>query len=632
MADRPADNLQELPQQIQRMLDHYRLVDNPFGKAVDAKVFSRTGNRAAVAAQIERLFRSTATECLLIAPPGGGKRTLARQVARQLGVGWRLAWVDGWEVLDAVDLVRELVAQLRLGQKVEGTPEEMSRQIAELVARKAAGGENCLLVVQHADQLTPEMQRWLRSLGRHGGRSEMRLRQLWLAESAQPIEQADEGHQWTATELEPLTDAEALEYLRDRFAAAGRFEDLPIEESEVARLNRIAGGWPGRLNEAARDYLIAANKRALEWRVPTGLMYGVIGIAVLTAVAVTMVRYLPSQPGPHTTAQSGAKDAEPAAPDQAAPDPDPAVGEPDAGGQRSNSEREPDSATAGEDVEAVPATGEQSNDSGAAATGPEPIASAERDAEPVRPDEDDAQPTLAGEGGAEPSASQAGDTGPTASDESEAEATPADPDDARAEAADARPVYTVQLAGARSVDSLLTLWNELDVGVDTSIARTTLDGEPWYVLIAGRHETVAQARDAIAALPPEIRARSPWPRALSDLEVLESPQPSREGAAAGEGGSAAVSAPSGPFTLQLAGVRNRGSLEALVAELENPERYEIMTTTLEGRPWYVLTHGRFETAEAARAAMERLPQELKRNSPWPRPLSDFAAPAAGQED
>ncbi|MDZ7828692.1 MAG: hypothetical protein U5K33_04100 [Halofilum sp. (in: g-proteobacteria)] len=284
MADGAADNLRELPEQIQRMLDHYRLVDNPFGTAVDAKVFSRAGNRAVVAGQIERLFQSTATECLLIAPSGGGKRTLARQVARQLGAGWRVAWIAGWEVLDSVDLVRELVAQFRLGPKVEGTPAETSRRIAELVARKADGGENCLLVVQNADQLTPEMQQWLRSLGRHGGRPEMRLRQLWLAESAQPIEQADEGHQWTATSLDPLTDTEALEYLRDRFAAAGRFEGLPIEESEVARLNRMAGGWPGRLNRVARDHLIAANKRALEWRVPTGLLYALIGIAVLAAV------------------------------------------------------------------------------------------------------------------------------------------------------------------------------------------------------------------------------------------------------------------------------------------------------------------------------------------------------------
>ncbi|MDZ7828691.1 MAG: SPOR domain-containing protein [Halofilum sp. (in: g-proteobacteria)] len=88
-----------------------------------------------------------------------------------------------------------------------------------------------------------------------------------------------------------------------------------------------------------------------------------------------------------------------------------------------------------------------------------------------------------------------------------------------------------------------------------------------------------------------------------------------------------ASAPGAPFTLQLVGVRDRSSLEALVSELDNRERYEIVSTTFEGEPWYVLTHGRYETVEAARSAIERLPEDFKRYSPWPRRVSDFDASA-----
>jgi len=629
MPDRPADNLQELPQQIQRMLDHYRLVDNPFGKAVDAKVFSRTGNRAAVASQIENLFRATSTVCLLIAPADGGKRTLARQVARQLGPDWRVAWIDAQDPADPGDLVRDLAGQLRLDYKLAGAPEEVSRRIAELIARKGERGEHCLLVVQNADRLSPAMKDCLASLETHGVRPELRLRQLWLAESLQAMDQAEVGDPLVTVALDPLSDAEAVEYLRDRFAAAGRFEGLPIEEGEVARINRIAGGWPGRLNEAARDYLIAANKRALEWRPATGLLYALIGIAVLTAVAVTMVRYGSTQSGTKTADQSAAQDPEPA-PDQAGLDS--AIDEPGADSQRSASERKPVSLTAGEDDEVVAVTGGQSRDTGAARADPEPIPSDEGGVEPTRPDEDHAEPTTKNEGDAELAST----------DERDAEPTRPDENDARAQAARERPVYTVQLAGARSHEALATLTSALDRRIDTRIAHTTHQGEPWYVLISGRYETVAQARVAISRLPPELRARSPWPRNLSELEVLDrssssineaSGTPAAETMATEEGTDRNPADSRAPFTLQLAGVRNRGSLEALVAELENPERYEIITATLEGRPWYVLTHGRFETVEAARAAMERLPEELKRYSPWPRPLSDFAAaPAAAQED
>lgn len=647
MTDGPADNLQKFPQQIQRMLDHYRLVDNPFGKAVNAKVFSRVGNRAEVASQIERRFRSTAAECLLIAPSEGGKRTLARQIVKQLGGGWRVAWVDGWEILDFVDLVRELCGQLRLGHEIDGTSVEESPQVAELVARKAEDGENCLLIVQHADQLTPDTQRWLHSLGRHGGRPEMRLRQLWLAESAQPIEQADEEHQWTATSLDPMTDTEALEYLGDRFAAAGRFQGLPIETEEVARLNQIAGGWPGRLNRVVRDYLVARTKTPLEWRPPVELLYALIAIAVLAAASALAVRYLSTQSGTNT-ADMPAEEESGQAREQAGIDP--AIDEPDDASQPSASETEPVSTSARVDEEVAPAPGEESPDAETATLEVEPTPPdddagmedagdrAERNPTADEPDDggepspsetEPASTTASGDDAiAAASGGEAPDTGTATAD---AEPTLPDGDAAGIEDAGDRVVFTVQLAGARDRDSLAALRDDLDAGMDMDIARTTLEGRPWYVLIAGRHDSVAQAREAIAALPPELRSRSPWPRPLSEIEVLDSAMPMirvppdtpDEDAATGEQEQGDVSAANAAFTLQVIGVRDRGSLEALIADLDEPEQYEIVSTTLEGRPWYVLTHGRYETVEAARSAIGRLPEELEQYSPWPRRLSDL---------
>lgn len=650
MSDGSADDLPETPRPIQRMLDHYGFVDDPFGEAVDAKAFSGAGNRSRAASQVVHLFKLAASECLLIAPAEGGKRTLARHIVEQLGSGWCVAWVDGREIYDAFDLIGELFGQLGLAEDAGGMEVEDTSPIGQLVARRFEGGEHCLLVLQHAEKLTPETQRWLRSQGRQDGQPEMGLRQLWLAESAESIDQADDEHQWTSITLDPLSDAEALEYLQDRFAAAGRSRRLPIEQHDVAWLNHVAGGWPGPLNRAARDYLVDHEKKAIQrqpaagrqptaerqprarWRTSAGLLYALIGVLVLVAASVLTVRYL-SAPSETTTADRLAPDALEPARDEG--EPDLARNEPDAGSQQSVPDSGPASDSTDEGDEVALAPDQESIEIDTAMVDPEPARSGDDtaavdaesvpletdvvDPEPAPPDADTATVD------AEPATPDAGvatiDTEPIVSGD----------DGAGVEDAGEPSGYTVQIAGGRTRENVAKLGSELAARLDTDMARITLDGRPWYVLISGRHDSVEQARAAIADLPPEVRSRSPWPRPLSELEVLEStgsagqppidgPDPGAVTAGQDNGGVAAREA---PYTLQVVGVRDRGSLEALVAELDNPERYEIVSTTFEGQPWYVLTHGRYETAETARSDIGQLPQDLRRYEPWPRPWSEL---------
>jgi len=610
MADGPVDNLQELPQQIQRVLDHYRLVDNPFGKAVDAKVFSRAGNRAGVAGRIERLLRSSENDCLLVAPAEGGKRTLARQVARQLGQNWRVAWIDPVASPDTGNLVRELVGQLRLGEEIGGTAADVARRIAQLVARKAEGGERRLLVVQNADRLPAGMQQWLRSLRTYADRPDTRLRQLWLAESAEAVELAegDKAH-WTTVTLDPLTDDEALEYLRDRFAAAGLFDAIPIDAKQAARLNRAASGWPGRLNRAALDSLVAGLHTAIDWRPAARVLSRLAGVAALVLIAVLAFTHLWSGDEPGSAEEEASLETEPAWSQAGL---DPVIDEPGDESDQAADQAEP-ATTSGEEATEVAATaGDQPVETAAATTTPDSTASNDEDEEGEGKEREEAIEAVEA---AEREHSGNGE---------EAEPTPE------------RAGYTVQLAGARSRPDLAALNEEFAVGMETTVARTTRDGELWYVLIAGRHETASQARAAISRLPPEIRERSPWPRPLANLELLDSAASTAgetvdapaEDAGSGEAREDDAAERDAAFTLQLVGVRDRGSLETLRSDLANPDDFEIVQTTLDGRPWYVLTHGRYETARAARATIDDLPEKLRDYEPWPRPVSDFdtAAP------
>lgn len=80
------------------------------------------------------------------------------------------------------------------------------------------------------------------------------------------------------------------------------------------------------------------------------------------------------------------------------------------------------------------------------------------------------------------------------------------------------------------------------------------------------------------------------------------------------------------FTMQLIGVRDRSKLIELVSEFRQPELVDIIETTYEGKPWYVLVYGQFDTRDAAQAAVATLPESLKDTQPWIRTFSSLRNP------
>jgi len=485
--------MQDMPDQLQRMLDFYGLAQDPFGDQVDATVFSNAGDRSELAEQFKHLLTFSPQDCLFMAPAGGGKTALAQQVLKRLDDEWRVAWVNASETAQLDELVRELIGQLGLGLKADGDIASAFRNIADVIRQRTEDGEFFLLIVQHADQLPVDVQQWLQSFRTLSPRPDSRMRQLWLASSATAIEGAENDDKWYSLVLEPFNASDALTYLKDRFAGAGQLDGVPIEPRDVTRLNELAGGLPGELNQVVKDYLIAGTYKTTERHQGFPLTHVLAGAAVVTVVVLAVL--YSQQPDNESIDITSSQQTQPV------------TDEPSDVQQRL--------AEAAARIEA------RRQESEASTEEPEPVAEPESvsDASPSDPP---------------------GETSPVFTQ----------PTDNTAESAGSTEEGTAQPDTSEVVSP--------DTAIDRGLMATASDES---------------------------------------------------------------------YTLQLLGVRDRSAIERVVSGLENPDRYEIVSSTYQGEPWYVLIHGQYEDAVQARADINRLPDAFTGQSPWPRTFASLRAAA-----
>jgi type II secretory pathway predicted ATPase ExeA len=76
------------------------------------------------------------------------------------------------------------------------------------------------------------------------------------------------------------------------------------------------------------------------------------------------------------------------------------------------------------------------------------------------------------------------------------------------------------------------------------------------------------------------------------------------------------------FTMQLIGVHDRIKLDSVIAEFVDPSLVDVVETQYEGKPWFVLIYGEFETKAEAQQAISALPKSFEKQTPW---IRTFAA-------
>ncbi|WP_188748931.1 SPOR domain-containing protein [Marinobacterium zhoushanense] len=75
------------------------------------------------------------------------------------------------------------------------------------------------------------------------------------------------------------------------------------------------------------------------------------------------------------------------------------------------------------------------------------------------------------------------------------------------------------------------------------------------------------------------------------------------------------------YTLQLLGAREAGSVEKFISAQANPERFYYFRTIYKGAPWHVVVYGQFSDRASAMAAVQTLPDNLRKLRPWARSVA-----------
>lgn len=75
------------------------------------------------------------------------------------------------------------------------------------------------------------------------------------------------------------------------------------------------------------------------------------------------------------------------------------------------------------------------------------------------------------------------------------------------------------------------------------------------------------------------------------------------------------------YTLQLLGAREVASVEQFIKAQSSPERFYYFRTIYKGAPWHVVVYGQFSDRASAMAAVQTLPEALRKLRPWARSIA-----------
>ncbi|WP_068824533.1 AAA family ATPase [Pseudomonas sp. BMS12] len=232
-------------------LAHYQFSHDPFAARVPGFRFY-PAQRKPVLGQLHHLARYSQLLLVVTGPEGSGK-TLLRQalVASTNKQSVQSVVVSARGAGDVGGVLRQVAQGLGMQQA------DMPSILAQ-VAQLALTGQEVYLLVDDAEQLADAALNALFTLA--VGANDARPHVFLFAESdllARLEQLADGEERFHAIELQPYSEDETREYLAQRLDGAGQGVDL-LSDAQVGEIHEASGGWPGAINQAARDVLVEA--------------------------------------------------------------------------------------------------------------------------------------------------------------------------------------------------------------------------------------------------------------------------------------------------------------------------------------------------------------------------------------
>ncbi|MDH0302712.1 MULTISPECIES: AAA family ATPase [unclassified Pseudomonas] len=516
-------------------LDHYQLSHDPFAPRVPGFKFF-PAQRKPVLGQLHHLARYSQLMLVVSGPVGSGK-TLLRQalVASTNKQSVQSVVVSARGACDAASVLGQVAQSLNVAQ-----PEVQA--ILSQVVQLALTGQEVYLLVDDAEQLDESALQALLELA--AGVAEGRPHVFLFGEPSliAGLEELNaDGERFHVIELAPYSEEETREYLEQRLEGAGRGIEVFTAE-QIVDIHENSDGWPGNINQVARDTLIEAMiaSRTTVKRPSMGFKMPKKHVLALSAVVVVAVGAAVLMPKKGDKAPTDAPAAQAQLPlgqsgnpaiefsGSSQPMPLPLVGqsqpvmreplaqaagmgEGEEGGPAGNTALQPSTPSAavpptvttiappqGATASPAPAPAQPVTSAPAQPVAPAPKPVATQPAKPVAPAKPAPAPTqvASAKPAAKPTAGGAGNSSWYAGQK------PGN--------------YVVQIFGTSSEASAQSFVKAQ--GGDYRYFKKNLQGKPLYVVTYGNFASRDAAAAAIKNLPAKVQAGKPWPRTVGSVQ------------------------------------------------------------------------------------------------------------------
>ncbi len=265
-------------------LDHYQLSHDPFAPRVPGFKFF-PAQRKPVLGQLHHLARYSQLMLVVSGPLGSGKSLLRQAlVASTNKQTVQSVVVSARSASDASSMLAQVAQELGVAQ-----PEVQA--ILSKVVQLALTGQEVYLLVDDAEQLDESALQALLELA--AGVPEGRPHVFLFGEPsliAGLDELNVEEERFHIIELAPYSEEETREYLEQRLEGAGRGIEV-FSREQIADIHENSDGWPGNINQVARDTLIEAMiaSRSTAKRPTMGFKMPKKHVLALSAVVVVAV-------------------------------------------------------------------------------------------------------------------------------------------------------------------------------------------------------------------------------------------------------------------------------------------------------------------------------------------------------
>ncbi len=239
---------------------HFQLRQRPFPATPDpARYYPATSHERAIARLLGGLADGEGV-LTLTGAPGTGKTLLCHCLLERLGSGKNIAFLTNGRAGSRAGLLQAILYDLSLPYEGRGE-QELRLALTEYLLKSYEEDRSTLLILDEAQDLTPDLLEELRLLGNLESRSGKAVQVVLVGHPTlmQTLRRPELAALWqrvaVRAEVEPLPLQEAADYLLHHVRVAGGKPERLFADEALELLSRQTGGVPRLLNQAAHQAL-----------------------------------------------------------------------------------------------------------------------------------------------------------------------------------------------------------------------------------------------------------------------------------------------------------------------------------------------------------------------------------------